>query len=1076
MNFMKPYDFQMHVSRNKIAMNNKEIDIYNSDGQPLNHRLVMEHTVYVPPGRRCLVNARVAGKHDINGQTVMAEGSKLLFETTGVMVARVLGIPKNDFMPIEFHNTTEETQRICKDQTVGVLHSVIDAELWDDVSTSQHANATRTKKTPNYAADAVQYIHKLFVTEDEAIAPPRAADDTTWTCKKALAALGDDIPEEYTTSDRLPKHVREVFDKYGPELESEDEKAAFNLLLEEFQHTFATDKYDLGQATLVKHHIDTGDESAVKQKVRRLPQAHYPEIEKQVLKLAESGVIQPSSSNYGSNVLLVKKKDGTWRMCVDYRELNRKTKNKDLYLLPRIDDTLDALSGARFFCTLDLLQGYHQVQLTEECRHKTAFLTPHMVPSLWEYTCMPFGITGGPSTFQRLMDLLLQGLEYRIALAYLDDVIVFGSCPFEAMDRLALIFHRLRRANLKLKPSKCTFFETETNFLGHVVSAEGVRCDPNKVKAVTEWKRPSTNREALQFAAFVCYYHRFVPGFSELSKPLYELGRKRTYEWTDEHEESFQKLRTAIITAPVMSYPQAEGEWILDTDASGFAIGAALSQMQPNEDGELEERAIAFGSKALEPRQQRYCTRRRELLAIVHFVKVFRAYLYGRHVTIRTDHASLKYIKTMNNPDDQFARWIEILEETYYTIEIRKGSLHCNADALSRLPSENCDGKRCICPGVDELEKQELATLGVIEDNWKMLSPLSDKAHAVCNAVMVDSPPDPVQPTAAVNAFSFMAKWTAEDIATDQQNDPDTRLLYEYKALGNDKPSANDISGENEAAKGYFHDWRRIILMPNGVLYRQWESVEGNTVHNQMLLPGKYRETIFHHLHTALDAAHMGRRRTMNKMHKKYHWHRMGEDIGLWIDLCRTCQQRKIISRPQRAPLQTHTPGERNEKVAIDLMGPFNLSARGNLYIAVIIDHFTKYARAVALPNKRAQTVAEALMSSWISYFGPPRQLHSDQGKEVDSTLMHELCEQLQIEKTRTSGYHPAGDGQVERQNRTVLNIMHSYAADDPENWDKHLDVALMGYNSTKHSITGYEPNRLQLGRQRENGHRPDDA
>ena len=209
-------------------------------------------------------------------------------------------------------------------------------------------------------------------------------------------------------------------------------------------------------------------------------------------KLAECGIIQPSNSQWASNLLLVKKKDNTWRMCIDYRELNRKTKNQDLYMIPRIDDTLDALGGAQLFCTLDLIQGYHQVRLTDECRPKTAFLAPHMTPNLWEYVCMPFGITGGPSTFQRLMDSLLRGLKYRTALAYLDDVIVFGKDPVQVMDRLAEVLERMRGANLKLKPSKCTFFEPETLFLGHIVSGDGVRCDPQKVEAVKNWRRPAT--------------------------------------------------------------------------------------------------------------------------------------------------------------------------------------------------------------------------------------------------------------------------------------------------------------------------------------------------------------------------------------------------------------------------------------------------------------------------------------------------------------------------------------------------------------------------------------------------------
>ena len=431
--------------------------------------------------------------------------------------------------------------------------------------------------------------------------------------------------------------------------------------------------------------------------------------------MAEKGIIRPSTSNWASNVLLVKKKDSTWRMCIDYRELNKRTHNVDPYLLPRIDDTLDQLGKAQFFCTLDLISGYHQVELTDESKPKTAFTTPRMNPSQWEFNCMPFGVQGGPATFQRLMDKLLWGLDYRVALAYLDDIIVYGRDRMQCMTRLAIVFGRLREAGLKLKPSKCALFDRETLYLGHVVSNQGIKTDPAKIEAVKIWTRPRDFKQVQCFLGTVNYYNRFIKDFSKIAYPLRQISKnKKSYAWNADCEAAFEELKNRLISAPVMAYPLPDGQFVLDTDASGFAIGAVLSQMQPDDEGTELERVIAYGSRTLQGREQRYCTRRRELLAIVEFVKHFKAYLWGRHVLIRTDHASLKYIKTQNNPDDQFARWVERLEEVRYTIEIRKGIKHCNADGLSRLPSDRCEGKRCICPGVAELE-----ATGDVHDDWK---------------------------------------------------------------------------------------------------------------------------------------------------------------------------------------------------------------------------------------------------------------------------------------------------------------------------------------------------------------------
>ena len=250
------------------------------------------------------------------------------------------------------------------------------------------------------------------------------------------------------------------------------------------EDVFAKSDTDLGKTNVIKHDIRTGDKPPVVQRPRRIAQEQVKDLQEQIYKLRDQGTIRPSNSNWASNVLLVRKKDGSWRLCIDYRELNSKTKNQDPYILPRIDDTLDTLSGAKYFASLDLIQVYHQIELTEAAKPKTAFIAPRCNPSHWEYNYMPFGIQGGPGTFQRLMDLVLQNLEYKIALAYLDDIIVYGKTPKEVIVNCDIVCERLRKAGLKLKPKKCIFFQTETAFLGHIISSEVVSCDPKKLEIV----------------------------------------------------------------------------------------------------------------------------------------------------------------------------------------------------------------------------------------------------------------------------------------------------------------------------------------------------------------------------------------------------------------------------------------------------------------------------------------------------------------------------------------------------------------------------------------------------------------
>ena len=549
----------------------------------MNQRIMCQETVYAPPYQRFIIPGRVDGYGEIEGQEVLIEGSKALFASNGVLAPWVLAVPLHNQVPMEVVNMSDECQTITRGTTLGVVAGFDDYVQYDDARTEKHR---------------LEQTSKLDVMVNTVT-----------------------VSEENSDRERtMPAHLQDLFTRYSDGM-SETERESFHVLLCEHADIFAKTKTDLGCTDWVKHHIDTGDEKPFKNRAYRLPQMKYEEMKKQVLQMADKGIIRPSTSNWASNVLLVKKKDCTWRMCIDYRPLNQRTKNVDPYLMPRIDDTLDQLGTAKYFCTLDLISGYHQVELTVESKPKIAFKTPRMNPSQWEFNCMPFGVQGGPATFQRLMDRVLQGLDYRVALAYLDDIIVYGRDRFKCMQRLSIVFRRLREAGLKLKPSKCALFEPETLYLGHLVSAEGIKCDPKKVEAVKNWVRPTTHKQVQVFLGTVNYYNRFIKDFSNIAHPLRRIARdKKSFEWTPECEVAYEKLRESLISAPVMAYPREKGQYILDTDASAFAIGAVLSQLQKVDETEVEQ-VIAYGSRSLQGREQRYCTRRRELLAIVEFVK-----------------------------------------------------------------------------------------------------------------------------------------------------------------------------------------------------------------------------------------------------------------------------------------------------------------------------------------------------------------------------------------------------------------------------------------------------------------------
>jgi hypothetical protein len=402
-------------------------------------------------------------------------------------------------------------------------------------------------------------------------------------------------------------------------------------------------------------------------------------IDAHVDEMLRHGVIEPAASPWASNVVLVAKKDGSLRFCVDYRAVNSVT-YKDAYPLPLIDNCINAMSGSSWFSTLDLRAGYHNIPVARADRDKTAFVTRR---GCWRYTVMPFGLTTSPSVFQRLMDMVLHGLAYEICLVYLDDIIIYSTNFADHLSRLETVLQRLRWARLKLKPSKCHLLQRKVDFLGHTVSGKGVEMQTSKIESIVKWPRPRDVHQLRSFLGLCSYYRRFIVGFADTAAPLHALsGKNVTFRWGPEEEAAFVQLKSKLTSAPVLGMPENDGQYLLDTDASDVGLGAILSQIQGG-----EERPIAFASRTLQKAERNYETTKKELLAVVYGLKQFRQYLLGRPILIRVDHAALSWLRRTAEPLPQLARWLTLIECYDYTIVHRPGKKHTNADALSRRPT-----------------------------------------------------------------------------------------------------------------------------------------------------------------------------------------------------------------------------------------------------------------------------------------------------------------------------------------------------------------------------------------------------
>jgi hypothetical protein len=410
------------------------------------------------------------------------------------------------------------------------------------------------------------------------------------------------------------------------------EKTKFASLMEDYQDLFSEGAHDLGQTDVTHHTIDTGDARPIKGAARRVPMHRRDALNDMISEMETNDVVRKSNSPWASPVVLAPKKDGTLRFCVDYRALNEITR-RDAYPLPRIDDILEALKDAKYYCHLDLASGYWQVKMADKDIAKTAFCIPG---GLYEFLVMPFGLTNAPPTFQRLMNTVLRDHMGIRALVYLDDIIVWGATIEETMANLQLVFDSVRTAGLKFKPAKCKFFLQSLNVLGHVVSPAGISTDPAKAELIKNWPEPCNVREVRSFLGLASYYRKFIRNFAHMARPLTALTAKSVpFRWQQEQQTAFDVLKQALSSPPVLTYPTSEGTFVLDTDASNNAIGAVLSQIQPGESLSTA-RVVAFGSKTLSDAERNYDTRRKELLTAIYFLEHFRYYLEAKSFHLLT--------------------------------------------------------------------------------------------------------------------------------------------------------------------------------------------------------------------------------------------------------------------------------------------------------------------------------------------------------------------------------------------------------------------------------------------------------
>ena len=809
-----------------------------------------------------------------------------------------------------------------------------------------------------------------------------------------MVAVMQDVEEDIalmSAEDPPRKTAEEVMSEICERSElSDDEKRMLKEFLITYSEAFSVNG-EIGRYSKHPFTIDTGDARPIRQMPRPVPHHQKAEVDRQLDDMLQKGIIKPSSSDWASPILMVRKADGSLRFCLDYRRVNAVTKH-DAYPLPNVNDCLSSLGpDSCMFSHLDLASGYWQVEAHPETQEKLAFTTHR---GLFQPVVQPFGPRGGVAHFSRIMSALLGSLQWHMLLIYLDDLLIFSRTFEEHLSRLGMVFKILIEANLKLKPSKCSIGMKSVNFLGHKISAAGVTPSEEKVSAVSEWSTPSNLEEVRKFLGFASFYRSYVPGFADKAEPLHRLTRKKVeFTWDSSCERSFKMLKDCLVSKPVMAHPDFSIPFILTTDASATGLGAVLSQVQKG-----KERPIAYASRSLNAAEKNYSTTERECLACVWATDHFRYYLAGAEFILQTDHNPLVYLQGIKEPQGRLARWILKLEQYKYKMVYKAGKDIPHADSLSRQA-----------------------------------------------------------PSVAVMKLPFEFDSTIWEEAQDQ--DTDLQKVRRYVRLGR-----LPLESESRAVKDYFKKMDARVVVEQGLLFIKGQYKRKPI--RQLIVPKSLVHRVLEKGHD--EGGHLGEDRTLETIRMKFYWSTMFRDVKQWCSSCKVCQLRKHPRERPRAPLQyppiASKPGQ---VISLDFVGPLPETPRGNKHILVITDMYSKFAEALPLPDQTAETTAGALWKGYFCRQGLPEILHSDQGRNFEAAVIQHLCVLLNIRKTRTSPYHPSGNGQCERYNKTLIELISmQMKSEDQTDWDQWIPMMLFAYHSTIHSSTGYTPFQLHMGRQ----------
>lgn len=968
--FLELFQPDISFSNRKITPSAGEPVSFSTYGllpqQPIDCLVRSASNFNVPPRSLMVVEGRIYSSHHVeNYQGVFLPAAKFEHSTMN-LAPTVVAVGKRDRFCLQVLNLSDQTRSIAKDEVLGRFQSGPDLfetmSFWID--DTEAPTAARAPASPSAESSAP-------LPEGIRLRTPEQADLT---------------PEQW-------EHIEQLLKK--------------NLDI------FGTKSTRLGADSKFTCTIPTTTQVPLKdQRPTRSTPAGHEIIRREVERLIAAGIIRPSSSPWAAPVVIVRKKDGEPRFCIDYRYLNSVTV-KDTYPLPLISEMMMTLGKAQYFSALDLMSGYHQLGVAEQDIYKTAFATRD---GTFEFVKMPFGLQNAPAIFQRVMNQVLSGLTWRYCLVYLDDILIFSESFDEHMMHLQAVFDRLRAANLFLTAKKCTFFAKQLKYLGHILSPQGVATDPEKTSVIQNMPSCRDVDDVRSFLGLTGYYRRFVYNYAKIALPLTELLRKDApFEWTPRREAAQRELCEKLVSAPILTHPNFSKPFRLDTDSSGHTIGAVLSQ--PTADG---PGVIAYWSRAMTPAECNYHPAEYELLAIVEAIQFFRAYLEMQRFAVFTDHRGLQDLFKKTDIKGRLARWVLKLLPYDFTVQYRPGASNANADGVTRGPVARYV-KSLQTPGPEsELQRAKVDAVAARFNAEPAPVLLVQEESSPVEA----SPLDHLRPQAL------------------QKAQKDDKSLRDFMRL------AHKLDGDS----------RNPFSFKNGLLIRK--TFVGTELRDLVVVPFSLRDDVLKALHDEPTAGHMGVDRTYLAVRSRFWWPNMVESVEHWVRTCLSCQAKKTPVRPTQGQLQHVVATRPWEVVSMDIVGPFHSTKSGNQWIFTLMDVHSGYPFAFPIKNHKASTLAHILLTYVIPLIGCGSKFTSDRGSDFLSRIFRDLFAFLDSLRVTTSGYHPQANP-VERFHNPLVRILSHFINDRHSDWDELIPFALLAYRGSYHSTFPYTPSEV---------------